>query len=77
MGDSPKSKPQTAFEDLPDDWVSPQSSMGIESFSYKKSFYMIIMIRISGAIILVLIALLAITWFGYAVGFKLPRPVQT
>jgi len=24
--------PQTAFEDLPDDWVSPQSGVGIEIF---------------------------------------------
>jgi|GEM_PF-2641032 len=38
---------------------------------------MIIMIRISGVIILVSIALFAKTWFGYAVGFKLLRPVKT
>jgi rubredoxin len=31
-GDSPKIKPETAFEDLPDDWVCPQCGVGKEMF---------------------------------------------
>jgi len=32
IGDTPRIKPGTAFEDLPDDWVCPQCGVGKEMF---------------------------------------------
>jgi rubredoxin len=32
VGDTPKIKPGTAFEDLPDDWVCPQCGVGKDMF---------------------------------------------
>jgi rubredoxin len=32
IGDTPKIKPGTAFENLPDDWVCPQCGVGKEMF---------------------------------------------
>jgi rubredoxin len=32
VGDMPRIKPQTAFEDLPEDWVCPQCGVGKDMF---------------------------------------------
>jgi rubredoxin len=32
VGDAPRIKPGTAFEDLPDDWVCPQCGVGKDMF---------------------------------------------
>lgn len=32
VGDMPRIKPQTAFEDLPEDWVCPKCGVGKDMF---------------------------------------------